>query len=143
MPSGSRKATSAPSAIATTEYAPSRRRIVAATASGSGEVAGEERAMTSVSEVDARRTPAATSSSRSGSGSTRFPLWHSATVLADPWKTTGWAFAQRAPPVVEYRVWPIATSPGARKLLLVEHLGDEPHLPDRRHAAALGDGDAC
>ena len=75
MPSGSRNATSTPSAIATTEYAPSSRRIVAATASGSGAGSRARSAvMTSVSEVDARRTPAATSSSRSGSGLTRFPL---------------------------------------------------------------------
>ena len=44
MPSGSRNATSTPSAIATTEYAPASRRIVAATASGSGAgLAREER----------------------------------------------------------------------------------------------------
>ena len=34
-------------------------------------------------------------------GSTRFPLWASATVRAAPWCTSGCAFDQRAPPVVE------------------------------------------
>ena len=102
MPSGSRNATSAPSAIATTEYAPSSRRIVAATASGSGAGSrASSAAITSVSEVEASRTPAASSSSRSGAGSTRLPLCPSATVRAAPWWTSGCAFAQRAPPVVE------------------------------------------
>ncbi len=114
IPKGSRKATRVPSAMATTEYAPSNRRIVAATASGNGAGSrARSAAMTSVSELDASRTPAASSSSRSGPGSTRLPLWASAMVRIAPWTTSGCAFAHRAPPVVEYRVWPMATSPGS------------------------------
>ena len=102
MPCGSRNVTSVPSTSATTEYAPSRRRIVAATASGRGAGSRAIRAaITSVSDVDPSRMPSATSSSRKAPAFVRLPLWPSATVRDRPWWTSGWAFDQCTPPVVE------------------------------------------
>ena len=50
-------------------------------------------AITSVSDVGGY-TPSAINSSRSGAGSTRLPLWASATARAAPWWTNGCAFDQ-------------------------------------------------
>ena len=58
-------------------------------------------AITSVSEVEWRRTPSSTSSSRSSLVFVRLPLWPSATVRAEPCWTIGCAFAQWVEPVVE------------------------------------------
>ena len=47
-------------------------------------------------------------------------------MRAAPWWTSGCAFDHVRPPVVEYRVCPIATSPGSAEAFLVEHLGTSP-----------------
>jgi hypothetical protein len=102
MPRGSRNAISFPSLSATTEKAPSSRRIVFATASSSG--AGSfaiSAAITSVSAVVASRWPAAASSSRSSAAFVRLPLWPSAIVRALPCCTSGCAFHHCDEPVVE------------------------------------------
>ena len=102
MPSGSRKPTSLPSERRTAANAPSIRAIVAATASSSGRSSRAiSAAITSVSEVDVSRAPAARSSERSSSVFVRLPLCASATVRAGPWWTIGCALAQCVDPVVE------------------------------------------
>ena len=58
-------------------------------------------AITSVSEVEPKRVPSAVSSARSSTELVRFPLCPSATVRTLPWCTTGCAFDQWTPPVVE------------------------------------------
>ena len=83
-------------------YAPSSRAIVAATASSSGRSSFAMRAaITSVSEVVRSLTPLAISSARSSVVLSRLPLWPSATVRAEPCWTSGCAFCQCTPPVVE------------------------------------------
>ena len=78
------------------------RAIVALTASSSGRSScATSAAITSVSEVEERRTPRATSSSRSSAVFVRLPLWASATVRAGPCWTIGCAFVQWVEPVVE------------------------------------------
>jgi len=56
-------------------------------------------------------------SARSAAAFTRLPLWPSATVRTRPWWRRGCAFAHALPPVVEYRVWPIAYSPRSAERL--------------------------
>ena len=92
--------TACPSARPTTVAAPSSRSIAPATASSSGRSSfAISAAITSLSEVDASRTPA--SSSRSSSALIRLPLCPSATVRARPWWSSGCAFAHAFEPVVE------------------------------------------
>ena len=100
-------------------------------------------AITSVSEVEARRTPSATSSSRSGAGVRE--------VAVVPERD-----GARAPMVHErLRVRPVHAAGGRvprvpdrdlagqrLQLLLVEDLGHEAHVAQRGQPPGLGDGDA-
>ncbi len=84
------------------EYAPSSRRIAAATASSSGRSSfAISAAISSESDVDESRRPSAASWSRSSEALTRLPLCPSAIVRARPCWTSGWAFSQALEPVVE------------------------------------------
>ena len=110
-PCGSRKANSALSVSPTTVAAPSSRAMAAVSASSSGSL---------------RRLRSAPRSARSPRGrperlaelrAQRLGV-HEVAVVAQcdcsrvlPWWTMGCAFAHALAPVVEYRLWPIASSP--------------------------------
>ena len=132
-PSGSRNATSVSSATATTEHAPSRRRIAARRLPAAARIVGDERG--DHLGVGRRLEPDAvpTQPSRSSVALTRFPLCPSASCRAVPVRTTGCASPRRSSRWL--RVWPIATSPGSA-CRTSEDLGHEPHLAQRRDPAA-------
>jgi len=43
----------------------------------------------------------------------RLPLWATAISPTRLWQKIGWALRRTLAPVVEYRVWPTAISPGS------------------------------
>jgi hypothetical protein len=103
MPSGSRNPATAFSVSTTAAKAPSMRAMASAidcSRSPDGWRAISA-AITSVSEVDCRRTRLPRSSLRSSVVLVRLPLWPSAIVRPDACWTTGWAFRQAVEPVVE------------------------------------------
>ena len=102
MPSGSRKPISRSSSMTTAANAPLMRLIASCTPSTREPGCSQIRAaMTSVSEVDSKRMPLASSSSRSSVVFVRLPLWPSASVRPSRWRTTGCAFCHCDEPVVE------------------------------------------
>ena len=58
--------------------------------------------------------PFSTSSRLISAAFVRLPLWAMARVPQRVLTLHGWALASTVLPVVEYRVWPTATSPGSR-----------------------------
>ena len=100
-------------------------------------------AITSVSEVDERRTPREVSSARSSSVFVRLPLCASATVRCGPVLDD----RLRVRPVRRAGRRVAAVTDGglpakSAELLLGEDLRDEPHVPQNGEAAVVGDGDS-
>jgi hypothetical protein len=74
----------------------------------------------------------------------RLPLWATAILLpAALVLDAGWAFSQREPPVVEWRVWPMARCPReGGQYRLAEHVPHQPHLLGDERVAIVGGGHA-
>ena len=144
-PSGSRKASSFPSASATHEYpAPSSLCIAFATASASGASSvASSAAISSLSDVEEARTPWAPKLLAELYGV------HEVAVVTerDGARPTVVHDRLRVRPVRRARRR-IARVPDrdlaaqAAQLLLVEHLRHEAHVAQRRHPTVVGDGDA-
>ena len=116
--------------------------MAAGTASSSGRGSpAMATAISSESDVEPSFAPSASSSMRSSFAFTRLPLWARATLRL-PRGSSGWAFAHVLEPVVEYRVWPMASlAPEAAELLLRE-VRDQAELLQDRQPPAVRDGDA-
>jgi hypothetical protein len=70
--------------------------------------------MISESDVERKRTPRPRSSECSSTALIRFPLCASATSRRSE-RQTGCEFSHEEAPVVEYRTWPTAISPGSAR----------------------------